>query len=174
LPVVAVVAGLVLLSLSLVLLGLTRVREGRVSPLFAVLPLGAWPLAISPVWWMAQRELLEDQRLPLFGTLWNFANGLESAVLLAAFAAVVWFYVQRPIETRFRAVVFGWLLGALSLARLDHAVFALAIAGLPVGYHLVGVTPFALGSTCGRCAVGSPCCSYTSPTTLQPSAEPCR
>lgn len=136
LPAVAVIGGLLLVSLTIVLLGLARMKEGRVSPVFALLPLGAWPLAISPIWWLALRDLRQDQRLPLFGTLWNFCNGLESALLLALFAGVLWFYVQRPIETRRRAVTFGLLLGALSLARLDHAVIALAIAGLPFAYHL--------------------------------------
>jgi hypothetical protein len=136
LPTVMVIGGLLLLSLAIVLLGLAFVREGRITPVFALLPLGAWPLAISPAWWIALRELPEHLRLPLFGTLWNFANGLESALLLAVFAGIVWFYVQRPIDTRRRAVTLGLLLGALSLARLDHAVFALSIAGLPFAYHL--------------------------------------
>jgi len=137
LPGVAVIGGLLLLSAALVLLGLARVKDGRVSPVFALLPVGAWPLAISPVWWAARDELPPHRMTPLFGTLWNFANGLESAVLVALFAGVVWFYVKRPADTPRRALAFGLLLGALSLARLDHAVFALAIAGLPFAHRLL-------------------------------------
>ncbi|HTV19731.1 MAG TPA: hypothetical protein VMG12_13695 [Polyangiaceae bacterium] len=137
LPVAAVIGGLLLLSVALVLLGLARVKDGRVSPLFALLPLGAWPLAISPFWWKAKDELPGYRMTPLFGTLWNFCNGMESAVLLTVFSAVVWFYVKRPANTRTRAITLGVLLGALSLARLDHAIFALVIAGLPFMYHLV-------------------------------------
>jgi hypothetical protein len=137
LPVVAVIAGLLLLSAALVLLGLSSVKNGRVSPVFALLPLGAWPLAMSPVWWEARSKLPGHQLIPLFGTFWNFCNGMESALLLALFAGVVWFYVKRPPDTRFRAIAFGLLLGALALARLDHAIFAVTIAGLPLAYHLI-------------------------------------
>jgi hypothetical protein len=137
LPVVAVIAGLLLLSATLVLLGLSSVKNGRVSPVFALLPLGAWPLAMSPVWWEARSKLPGHQLIPLFGTFWNFSNGMESALLLALFAGVVWFYVKRPPDTRFRAIAFGLLLGALALARLDHAIFAVTIAGLPFAYHLI-------------------------------------
>jgi hypothetical protein len=136
LPGVAVIGALLLLSAAIVLLGMARVKDGRVSPVFALLPLGAWPLAISPVWWAARDEVPPRDMTPLFGTLWNFANGLESSVLLALFAGVVWCYVKRPADTPLRALAFGVLLGALSLARLDHAVFALAFAGLPFVVHL--------------------------------------
>jgi hypothetical protein len=137
LPAVAVIGSLLLLSAAIVLLGLARMKNGRVSPLFALLPLGAWPLAISPLWWAGREELPAKLLIPLFGTLWSFANGLESALLIAVFASVVWFYVKRPIDSRRRALGLGLLLAALSLARLDHAVLALAIAGLPFAYHLV-------------------------------------
>jgi len=137
LPGVAVVVGLLLLAASLVLLGRASVKNGRVSPAFALLPLGAWPLAISPVWWKARDALPSKQMTPLFGTFWNFCNGMESALLIAVFAAVLWFYVQRPIDTRSRAIVFGLLLGALALARLDHAILAVTIAGVPFAYHLL-------------------------------------
>lgn len=136
LPPVAVIGGLLLLSLAIVLLGLVRMKDGRLSPLFALLPLGAWPLAISPVWWSARDELPPHLMTPLFGTFWNFANGLESAVLVALFAAVAYCYVERPARSARGALAFGILLGALSLARLDHAVFALSIAGLPLAHHL--------------------------------------
>ena len=89
-----------------------------------------WPSA-----WAARDEVPPHRMTPLFGTLWNFANGLESAVLVALYAAVVWCYVRRPASTARGALAFGLLLGALSLARLDHAVFALAIAGLPFARH---------------------------------------
>jgi hypothetical protein len=133
---VTVVAGLLLLSGAIVLLGLVHVKKGRISPLFALLPLGAWPLMISPLWWSAREQLPAYRMIPLFGTLWNFANGLESALLLLIFSIVTWCYVKRPVDGRGRALGFGALLGALSLARLDHAVFALTLAGLPFAYHL--------------------------------------
>lgn len=51
---VAVVSGVLLLSAAIVLLGLVHAKKGRVSPAFALLPLGAWPLMIAPVWWSAR------------------------------------------------------------------------------------------------------------------------
>jgi hypothetical protein len=128
---VAVVVGLLMLAAAIIVLGLALMNRGRLSPTFSLLPVGAWALLVSPVWWNAHAEVSGKDLTPLFGTLWNFANGLESAVLLLIFAGVVWIYVKRHPETAGGAVVFGALLAALSLARLDHAVFALAIGGLP-------------------------------------------
>lgn len=137
LPAVAVVGCLLLVSAAIVWLGLALTKNGRLSPAFALLPVGAWPLAISPVWWRASDELPAHQMTPLFGTLWNFSNGLESALVLSIFACVTWLFVKRPADSRSQALAFGAALAALSLARLDHAVFALSIAGLPLAYHLL-------------------------------------
>jgi hypothetical protein len=134
---VALVVDSLLLAGAVVLLGLALTNRGRLSPWFSLLPVGVWPLIISPVWWSA-RDLPGKDRTPLFGTLWNFVNGLESAPLLLIFAAVVWVYVKRPVQTARGALCFGVLLGALSLARLDHAIFALAIGGIPWAGHLLG------------------------------------
>ncbi len=133
---VAVVACLLMVSTTIVLLGLARTRQERISPLFVLLPMGAWPLLISPVWWDSRAEVSQYRITPLFGTLWNFSNGLESALLLLTFALVAWLYVKRPATNVPRALAFGLALGALSLARLDHGVFALTLAGVPLIYHL--------------------------------------
>jgi hypothetical protein len=127
----ALVLGLLMMAGAIVLLGLALTKRGRLSPLFSLLPVGAWPLLISPVWWDAHDKLPGKDQTPLFGTLWNFVNGLESAPLLLIFAGIAWVYVKRPVQTARGALMMGALLGALSLARLDHAIFALTIAGLP-------------------------------------------
>jgi hypothetical protein len=127
---------LLLLSAAIVFLGLARARAGRLSPLFLLLPLGAWPLLISPAWWTSRARGSAIDQTPLFGTLWSFSNGLESALLLLTFAWVAWLYVKRPVDSVPRALVFGLALGAMSLARLDHAGFALVIAGVPFAYHV--------------------------------------
>jgi hypothetical protein len=134
---VAVVVCLFAISVALILLGRIQVKEGRISPWFALLPVGAWPLLISPFWWSSRGEMSASDMTPLFGTLWNLANGLESALLLLVFAVVAWLYVERPAHDTPGALVFGLALGALSLARLDHAVFALSLAALPLGYRLI-------------------------------------
>lgn len=133
---VAVVLCLLILGAAIALLGAALTKDRRISPLFAVLPVGVWPLSISPHWWASSDEVTGALRVPLFGTLWNFANGLESALLLLIFAVASWLYVRRPVTTLPRALVLGVTLGALALARLDHAVFSLAIAGLPLAYHM--------------------------------------
>jgi hypothetical protein len=146
---VALVFCLLLTSAAIVLLGLARERAGRISPLFLLLPLGAWPLMISPVWWGSRAFAPSSEPTPLFGTLWSFSNGMESALLLLTFAGVVWSYVKRPVDSVPRALVLGLMLGAMSLARLDHAIFALVIAALPlVHYVLTRDRPSAVLGAC--------------------------
>lgn len=126
---VAVVAGLVLLALTLVVLWRMLRQSGASTAWFALVPVGVWPLLVSPLWWRGREVLPEHRRLPLFGTLWNSANGMESALVLLLFAACAHCFVTDPTRSPRRAAAYGVLLGALSLARLDHAVFAFLFAG---------------------------------------------
>lgn len=134
---VAVVACLVATSAAIVMLGLVLENKGRLSPLFFLLPVGVWPLLASPLWWLHRDAISPYQLPPLFNTLWNYSNGMESAPLLLAFAWVAWLYVKRPANGVPRAVLFGLALGTLSLARLDHAVFAFVFVGLPLARSLI-------------------------------------
>lgn len=121
---VAVVLGLVLLALTLVVLWRMLRESGASTPWFALVPVGVWPLLVSPLWWRDREALPEYRRLPLFGTLWNSANGMETALVLLLFAACAQAFVSDPTRSRRRAAAYGALLGGLALARLDHAVFA--------------------------------------------------
>jgi hypothetical protein len=118
----AVVLGLICIAVSLILLGRALARYERLSPFFLLLPVGVFSGVVSPAWWSRRSE-----DLPLFGTLWSFANGLESALTLLLFAWLAWLYVQRPLITRARALLFGTALGLFTLARLDHGIFAVIL-----------------------------------------------
>jgi hypothetical protein len=118
----AVVVGLLCLTVSLVLFGRVLARYGRLSPFFLLLPVGAYSVGISSWWWSTPFA-----GLPLFGTLWNFANGLESALAVLLYAWVAWLFVRRPLLRQSQAVLFGSALGLFTLARLDHGIFALVL-----------------------------------------------
>jgi hypothetical protein len=123
-------AGAALIALALLAIGLAMRRAGRISVFFVSLPLGGYALLVSSMWWYRGPEGLAAERgaegvLPLYGTLWSYANGMESALLLAAFGACVGWYVRRPVETDPRAAaILGALLAALTFARLDHVFLA--------------------------------------------------
>jgi hypothetical protein len=122
-PVSAVVC-LLCISAALIFLGKAMARGGRLSPWFVLLPVGAYSFVISPAWWSSRAR---NEHIPLFCTLWSFANGLESALVILTYAVVVWLYVRRPVDSPKRAFILGSALGLMSLARLDHAIFPVVI-----------------------------------------------
>src|SRR5262249_3046477 len=65
--------------------------------------------------------------LPLYGTLWSYVNGMESGLLLALYALVVWMWVTGDLGSRSKTVVFGCALALLTLSRLDHVFLPLLI-----------------------------------------------
>jgi hypothetical protein len=151
----SVAVGLVCISAALILLGQVMRRGHRLSPWFLLLPVGSFALCISPWWWNAR-----DQAMPLFGTLWCFANGMESAITILMFAVVAWLYVRRPIASPRGALVFGTALGLMTLARLDHAVFAVVMlsallfeAALERNFFRIRLTAFAVIAWCA-CLAG--------------------
>jgi hypothetical protein len=150
----SVVVGLAFISAALVLLGRTMGRGGRLSPWFLLLPVGVFPAIVSPWWWV-----FRDEMIPLFGTLWCFANGMESALTILTYAVVAWLFVRRPVRAPGGALVFGSALGLMSLARLDHTVFAVVmLLGMlyqavarksPLGLRLTLFTALAWGTLLG-------------------------
>jgi hypothetical protein len=110
-------SSLLLIVLATALLGSSfRLALGRVPAAFPVLPVGLYALSTASL-------------QPLYGSLWSFANGMETGATLAAFAWVLRCMVQRELRGS-RAI--DWRLGAalsvLLLSRLDHA--ALAVCAL--------------------------------------------
>lgn len=103
-------------------------RDHTVWPGFVFLPIGVFAVLCAP-WWRPEYDFRGAIR-PMVGTLWSYVNGMESAVVLASYAAVAYLYCfEQPLSTRRRAGIFGALLALLTFARLDHGVFAVAVAG---------------------------------------------
>lgn len=130
---VVVIAGLVLVAACIVLLGRALVlAHGSLTPWFALVPVGVYALAVVPAWLLvealdpARRDPVEGG-LPLYGTLWSYVNGMETPVVLVAFAAVAWWVTARPLTSWRDGVVLGTLLAALTFARLDSAAVAVAV-----------------------------------------------
>lgn len=110
---------LLLIALATALVGSSfRLALGRVPAAFPVFPVGLYALSTASL-------------QPLYGSLWSFANGMETGATLAAFAWVLRCMVQRELQGS-RAI--DWQLGValsvLTLSRLDHA--ALAVCAIAV------------------------------------------
>ena len=125
------VLSLLCLSAAVLVLGLALRRDdGSLNPLFAALPVGAYALIVSPAWLTLSTQMLRDQNPgegsePLFGTLWSYVNGMESPLVLLAFALLFWAW--RADLPRRRPGVFGSCLALLTLARLDQLFVAASI-----------------------------------------------
>jgi len=125
------VLSLLCVSTAVVVLGLALRRDdGSLNPLFAALPVGAYALIVSPAWLTLSPATLRAQNPgegsePLFGTLWSYVNGMESPLVLLAFALLFWAW--RADLPRRRPGVFGSCLALLTLARLDQFLVAAAI-----------------------------------------------
>ncbi len=107
---------LALLSLALVMLASCfRLAMGRVPTAFPILPVGFYALATWPI-------------EPQFGSLWSYANGMESSLAIAAFAWVLWCLVQRERSEQVSInLQLSLALSILMLSRLDHGVLALGV-----------------------------------------------
>lgn len=126
---------LALLGVAVALLGRSfQLATGRVPPAFPLLPLGLYPLCAGAF-------------APRFGSLWSYANGMESALLLAASAGALWAALQLERGAR-RPAWLGVALAVVLLARLDHGALALCalLALAPRGARTVAEAgaPFAL------------------------------
>ncbi len=122
---------LVLVGIFMVYLACSLQRVGEFSVSFLFLPVGAVAALLVPLWLAVGRDRLaagavEGYR-PLPTTLWTFVNGMESGVLLAAFGATFYYFVSRGMKSRRSALVLGGLLAIMTLGRLDHGCFAIAL-----------------------------------------------
>ena len=132
-------SGLALIAVALGVLGATLRRARRLSVLFLFVPVGVYGLSVVPAWVLGSKPLIAhgnlDWLMPVFGTPWSYVNGMESALVLL-FYALGLYLASQPESTRSvrRAIYLGLTLAGLTLARLDHAFFAL---GLLLGYALL-------------------------------------
>jgi hypothetical protein len=128
----AVVLGAVLAALSVLVLGRTIGRARGALPVsFALLPVGLYALLLAPAWLWTQAVLgnasPSEGPLPLQGTAWSYANGMESGLALFAFAVLAALAVGGPPRTLRRAGLLGLAGAFLVLARLDEVFVACAV-----------------------------------------------
>lgn len=133
---VSVLTGLlVLVGMLLLLATVLRTAYGRLTPLFVILPVGVYALLFAPVWiWSGA---LRDSgvnpfegSMPLYGTLWSYANGMETPLVLGAFALVAFVVVKRWGTGWRVGALLGCALTLMVLARLDTALVAAGILGV--------------------------------------------
>lgn len=107
---------LLLTVLATVLLGSSyQLAFGRIPAAFPILPVGLYALSTGSI-------------QPLYGSLWSFANGMETAATLASFAWVLRCMVRRELGGAFAIdLQLGAALSVLMLSRLDHAALAVCL-----------------------------------------------
>jgi len=137
-PLLLVLSGVVAVAAAIWLLGMTLLKARRLSLLFLGLPVGLYAVMVLPAWMVGLRAIaahgLWSWFLPVFGSLWSYVNGMESALVILFFALALYAaVVGRALSSAPRAAVFGASLAGITLARLDHGVIA---ASLLVGFAL--------------------------------------
>ena len=118
---VVVVLCALLTGVAVVYLGRCFHRIRELSASFLLMPVGALALFYVPLWLIvghdAIAQAIEGYR-PLPTTLWLYVNGMETGLLLCAYAATFHHFVARGAgRSRGEAVVLGLLLALLTLAR---------------------------------------------------------
>jgi len=134
-----ILTGLALLIAAVWIIGKTLLRTSRTIPFsFVGLPFGLYGLLVRPQW-AADPEVIArtgggEGPLPLYGTLYSFANGMESGLTIFAFAVLARTLVRyggrMDVKSGIRCAA---ALLFVTLARLDHAVLAV----FPLCYWLI-------------------------------------
>jgi hypothetical protein len=140
-PLLLLLSGVAALTASIWLLGITLLKARRLSLAFLGLPVGLYALLALPVWAVGLRALLAHGSwswfMPVFGSLWSYANGMESALVILCFALALYTAVAaKALSSAPRAAAFGACLAGITLGRLDHGVIA---ASLLLGFGLASV-----------------------------------
>jgi hypothetical protein len=134
----AVLLGLALVAAGVVFIALAFEKSGALSPTFLILPVGVYALLNVPVW--SNRCLTDpnadswnfiEGRLPLLGTLWSYANGMESGLVLFCFGLLAFLYTRDEgdfaVDSLRFAGAFALVAALMTLARLDHGLLVLPI-----------------------------------------------
>lgn len=129
---VVMLASLGFVAASVFLLGLALHRWRRLNVAFLLVPFGVYALAVTPIW--ATNCFTNPTanvwnriigRLPLFGTMWSYANGMESGLVLFWFGALAYLGTRRFELSTTRGACFGLAAAMLVLSRLDHGLLIL-------------------------------------------------
>lgn len=125
----AVIVGLALTAGGVFLLGAVLAERRRLTPAFAALPVGVYAFLLAPFYLPRLQQFAAtsaEGTIPVYGTLWSYANGMESGAVLASFGLAAWTWrAFMRARTLGRAAAFGLSLAALTLSRLDHVLIAL-------------------------------------------------
>ena len=105
-----------------------RRATGGIPAAFVLLPIGVYAMLASYYWRIGPPNAnggLEGP-LPVYGTLYSYANGMESGLVVLALALLCATLVRYEGESSYRAGLrCGAACAAVCLARLDHAAFVL-------------------------------------------------
>lgn len=130
-----VLLGMTGIAVGIWLFGRALVYAQESMPIcFLLFPIGAYGIGMAPLWLRYGSRLAaqnhQEGSMPVYGTLWSYANGMESALAILMFGLAVYLYTCRPPLARYRdAALFGLSLGLLTLARLDLGFLAVALLG---------------------------------------------
>ena len=129
--VVVVLVGVFLLSGAVVLFARAlRHVYGRVPVSFAFVPVGLYAALLLPLWvttgYLGNGDNPVEGPMPLYGTLWSYANGMETPLVIAIYALIVVVFVKATSLGRRTTLAMGGLLSLVALARLDLVMLAVA------------------------------------------------
>ena len=78
--------------------------KGRLSAWFLVFPVGVYGAFLAPFWYVARQRGYAANGIEgppqLFGTLFSFMNGMESALSICIYALLAWRLVRRDHRLR--------------------------------------------------------------------------
>lgn len=124
----------VLLGAAVFILGRTVrfARGGQLGWWWVLVPFGVQGLVLMPFWLNGRHVNPYEGSMPLYGTMWSFVNGMESAVAIFVFALLAHQFVRKPPGSWRAGVAFGILTALLVFARLDliFAAGMILIVGL--------------------------------------------
>lgn len=131
-PHLLVWSGVLAIALSIWLLGVTLLAARRLNRAFLGVSVGLYAVLAIPFWFVGLRTIvahgLRGRLMPIFGSLWSYTNGMESAFVIASFALALYLAVARRAHVSTAgSLAFGGSLAALTLSRLDHGLFAAAL-----------------------------------------------
>jgi hypothetical protein len=126
---------MMLMAVSIVWLGYALLRpDGTITPFFPLVVPGVLAVLSSPLYNTSHDYgdmTRPESARPVFGTLWSYTNGMESAAVIVSFAAATLLLVRRPrLETTRGALGMGAVLLLLTLSRVDHVFFSLCLLAL--------------------------------------------
>jgi hypothetical protein len=164
----AVLTGACLLGVGVYLFGRAlQCQLGRIPSSLLLLPVGLYALAMLPARLRFDAAELAAQNPfegtePLFGTLWSFANGMESGAVFACAAWAGLLYVrltERP--SRAALAKLGLVCSLVVFARLDHGLFIAPLVAMVAWRVLRDPQPDrGLALFCLLFAAGAPVLAY--------------